>query len=483
MSLLQQKEKEKPKYKIGCHIFRRDYRLIDNTALNEALMCCEIVIPIFIFTYKQIRDNPYKSNNCVQFLCESLIDLNNALLEKGSRLFIFYGDEMKILKTIIKKEKIEALFFNIDATAYSKIRDGTITELCNEMNITCNTFEDITLLPFGTVMTGDNKMYSKYTPYYRAHLKHQVNKPNTLNTKAHFIPKLHHITSEIETSALSKGIFHDEIHNEKLIARGGRTAALKILQNISKLKDFKDYNERRNDLMYSTTHLSAYNKFGCVSIREVYYTIKDNLGLESQLIQQLIWRDFFYNISWFHPEIYKTSLNPKWRNIEWDTNLTKFNAWCEGKTGFPIVDAAMTEINTVGFMHNRGRLIVSNFLVRMLGIDWRRGEHYFATKLFDYDPAQNNMGWQVSGGAVSGTEGRYFTQTILNPVIQAKKFDTSGDYIKKWLPTLKDVLVLHLHDWEKYNNLYPDLDYPKPIISYIEAKEKSIKQYEKALKK
>jgi len=474
--------KKVSKYKIGCHIFRRDYRIIDNTALNKALSQCETVIPIFIFTYKQIRDNSYKSNNCVQFLCESLLDLNEALKSRNSRLFIFYGDEMKTLKQILKHENIEALFFNIDATAYSKTRDADILTLCNEMKIACNTYEDITLLPFGTVMTGDHKMYSKYTPYYRAHLKHTINTPTTVKADV-FITEKHQIPLEIGSDALSKGIFHDKIHNEKLIARGGRTPALKILQGITKLKDFKDYNDRRNELMYPTTHLSAYNKFGCVSIREVYHTIKDSLGISSQLIQQLIWRDFFYNISWFHPEIYKMSLNPKWRDIVWEKNDKIFGAWCSGKTGFPIVDAAMTEINTTGFMHNRGRLIVSNFLVRMLGIDWRRGEHYFATKLYDYDPAQNNMGWQVSGGSVSGTEGRFFTQTILNPVIQAKKFDGSGNYIKQWLPVLKDIPAAHLHDWEKYNTLHPDLDYPKPIIEYLKAKEKSIKQYKDALKK
>jgi len=222
---------------------------------------------------------------------------------------------------------------------------------------------------------------------------------------------------------------------------------------------------------------------------------------DNSLIRQLFWRDFFYNLSNYYPEIYtEKALNPKYRKIKWiETASTKRNflLWCEGKTGFPIVDACMRELNTTGYMHNRGRLITSNFLCRLLHIDWHKGELYFATKLYDYDPAQNNFGWQVSGSNTSGTTSRPLEQTILNPWRQSINFDKKGEYIKKWCPEYKDVDSRDLHKWnevyEKYINDKDSKDSKdskdisdsasilKPIIDYQIEKEKDLKMHKKYL--
>jgi deoxyribodipyrimidine photo-lyase len=208
--------------------------------------------------------------------------------------------------------------------------------------------------------------------------------------------------------------------------------------------------------------------------------MKNKLGLDSDLIKQMVWRDFFYNLSYLHPEIYKGSMNIKFNNIKWDNDLSKFKKWCDGKTGFPVVDACMKELNTTGYMHNRGRLIVSNFLVRLLHIDWRWGEKYFAKQLYDYDPAQNNFGWQT-GAATTPTISRPLSQTILNPWIQSSNFDKNGLYIKKWLPELNDVKSGDLHKWDVSCKLYLEKGcrYIEPMIDYKKEKEYNLALYKK----
>jgi len=197
------------------------------------------------------------------------------------------------------------------------------------------------------------------------------------------------------------------------------------------------------------------------------------------VVRQLFWRDFFYHLSAKFPEIYQHALNPKYRNIHWVTNKAGWKAWCEGRTGFPIVDACMRELNTTGYMHNRGRLIVSNFLCRLMHQDWKDGERYFATQLYDYDPAQNNFGWQVSGANSSGTTSRPLEQTILNPWLQSIQFDPTGEYIKKWCPELKDVNPRDLHKWDSVCDtwLNKGVKYLKPMLDYKTEKEKNLKMY------
>jgi deoxyribodipyrimidine photo-lyase len=466
-------------YKLGLHLFRRDFRLADNLGLIEACKLCEIVVPVFMFTYEQIRDNPLKSNNCVQFLCESLHDLNTQLTVEHSRLFIFYGDGLEIIRKLVKQNAIELISFNMEYTKYGRNRDDAIKSLCDAESIKCVETEDITLNPMGSVRTSGGQIYTKYTPYFRASSSRDIPKP-TDKTPTNYLGAKHKLKGVAEYSGKLEA-FHDNITNLHLIKKGGRAEALKILAD---LKPFNEYNDRRNELTYQTTHLSAYNKFGCVSIREVYWAIRNKLGKSSQLLAQLFWRDFFYTLSFYHPEIYSGSMNPKWRNIKWSGDSSKFKAWCRGETGFPIVDAAMREINATGFMHNRARLIVSNFLSRMLGVDWRQGEHYFAKMLYDYDPAQNNLGWQITA-SVSGTESRVIDQTIMNPWIQSHKFDRDATYIKKWLPELEAVPANQIHKWNEVCDDYikKGIKYICPILDYKTSKEANLALYRKYISK
>ena len=490
------------------HIFRRDYRLDDNTTLIEACKTHTLVLPIFIFTKTQIDKtlNPYRSDNSLQFLCQSLEDLDKQLKHHKSQLTIFYADEKNneysILETLIKSiSNLKSISFNMDYTKYSQERDAKIKKLCETHHINCLSLDDICLNPLGTVLTGSGKPYTKFTPFWKASALKEIrkivtNKYTNYYTKTNYTKTLKPLETyiisidDIMNPDSKYGIMGP--YNKNLPEHGGREHGLSILH---KIKHWDDYNVERDNLIFQTTHLSPFNKFGCVSIREVYWAIFNKLGKEGEfgLIRQLFWRDFFYNLSNYYPEIYKeNALNPKYRNIKWETSKTSmenFQKWCDGNTGFPIVDACMRELNTTGYMHNRGRLVTCNFLCRLLHIDWKMGERYFATKLYDYDPAQNNFGWQVSGANSSGTTSRPLEQTIMNPWIQSAKHDSDGQYIKKWCPELENVKAKDLHRWNEVYDNYINNDndkiepikYIKPMIDYKIEKEKNLKMYRKYL--
>lgn len=463
------------------HIFKRDYRLTDNTSLIQASKEYDEIIPIFIFTYNQIRDNPYKSNICIKFLVESLTDLDKHLKKLGSRLHIYYGNEHHILKNIFSNnlDEIHAISFNNDYTPYAISRNNDIINLANQYNIKTIINDDICLFKQGTITTTNGKAYTKFTPFYNKCLSLNPRTPNKYKvnnfTSSRYIIKGHNEY----TAPLASFYDENKIKHIKTPNKGGRTHALKILKALKNGK-WNDYDDNRDFLMYETTQLSAYNKFGCLSIREIYYTVKKYLGINSSIIRQLIWRDFYYNLGEGNPHIFKGAMNEKFNNIKWNDNPTGWDAWIRGRTGYPIVDACMMQIKNTGFMHNRGRLIVSNFLSRILHINWQKGEKWFANNLYDYDPIQNNFGWQVNA-AVSGTESRPLTQTILNPWIQSSKYDNDAEYIKRWIPGLKDVKPEHLHRWDLHYHKYnlSELNYVKPIVDYSIEKQKNIEMYRK----
>ena len=226
-----------------------------------------------------------------------------------------------------------------------------------------------------------------------------------------------------------------------------------------------------------TTHLSAYIKFGCVSIREVYHLFKNKFGIEHGLIRELIWREFFAHVLYAYPEVVGQSYQPKYRNLEWENKKDYFNKWKRGETGVPLVDACMREMNSTGYMHNRGRMTVASFLIKSLLIDWRWGEKYFATQLTDYDLASNNGNWQgISGTGVDMKP--YFRD--MNPWLQSKKFDNDTSYIKKWVPELQSVKPSDIHEWHTSYKKYTDVKYPQPIVDYFKRKDKMISMYKKA---
>lgn len=461
-------------------IFRRDLRLSDNIGLMNALKESKQVIPIFIFNENQITSkNKYKSNNAVQFMIESLDDLNDNLKMYKSALNYFYGDINDILKKLIKKYEIDGIFFNLDYTPYSTARDNNIKELCQTFNITCKTYHDALLNEIHTVKSGSESIYLKFTPYYNKAIQKSVDKPLKLLN----MDRLSKNSYIEEKDTYNKDIYKFYKENDKIAVNGGRKEAIKHLKILLTLKD---YNEDRNILHIRTSMLSAYNKFGCVSIREVYYFgLKLNPKIKTNdFIRQLYWRDFYYNVAYEHPETVpplKKALKEKYDDIKWVSDNKLLNAWKNGQTGYPIVDACMTQLNETGYIHGRGRLIVGSFLVKLMGIDWKEGDIYFSQMLVDHDPIVNSSNWQWL--ASSGVDSQAYYR-IFNPWLQSLNYDRDCIYIKQWIPVLKNVDNKDIHIWYDSCKLdkYKNIDYISPIIDYKKQKEKSLIMYTKIFK-
>jgi len=316
----------------------------------------------------------------------------------------------------------------------------------------------------GTIVNGSKQPYQKFTPYYNAALKKKIESP-ARTRKIHFKRSESHIPDKISLEQAFKKFTKE---NPYILVHGGRPEAIKTLKTAVRTQTH--YPKTHNELDKQTTQLSAYIKFGCISIREAYKALHG----KHDIIRQLIWRDFYANILYSFPHVLGHAMKQKYNKVQWHHNTNWFKAWCDGETGFPVVDAGMRQLNETGYMHNRARLIVASFLTKTLLIDWREGEKYFATKLTDYDPASNNGNWQwvASTGADSQP---YFR--IFNTWEQAKEWDPDCEYIKKWVPELSDVPEKDILNWETEFNNYKDVKYYKPIVDYKKQKDLALKMF------
>lgn len=445
-------------------LFRRDLRLEDNTGLIFALESSKQVIPAFIFTPQQIQDNPYRGDHCLQFMIESLEELERALLAKGGILSLFYGQPDEVVGKLIKKMGVDAVIVNRDYTPYSKERDQKITKVCRESRVPFYSFEDALLHPPDQTVKGEGKPYTVFTAFYRNASRLEVLKP-VANRYCNYC------SSTISLSQDSS--LYEMILPKRLLPRsGGRKEALRILD---RLEQFSYYESLRDfPAEFGTTHLSPHMKFTTCSPREAYWAIVDKLGTSSQLIRSLYWRDFFTSIAFHFPKVFSGAFHDKFNQLRWSDDEQAFKMWCEGRTGFPIVDAGMRQMNETGFMHNRVRMITASFLVKDLHFDWRWGERYFAQKLIDYDPAVNNGNWQWV--ASTGCDAQPYFR-VFNPWIQAKKFDPDTLYIKRWIPELNTLSSKVIHKWyeEKYHDLC--LMYPKPMIDHSREAKAALSSY------
>ena len=458
------------KFENGLFIFRRDLRIIDNNGLNLLNEKCKNIFTIFIFTPEQVgTGNKYKSDNAVQFMIESLQDLASQISKAGGHLYTFYGHNDKIVADCIKAFDINVVCFNLDITPYAKERDNKIIKLCEHMKTYVMYDYDYYLHEPGTIVNGSKEPYQKFTPFYQTCLKKKVESPAGPR-KIHFKRSEAHIPGKISLEQAFKKFTKE---NPDILVHGGRPEAIKTLKTAVRTQTH--YSKTHNELDKQTTQLSAYLKFGCISIREAYKALHG----KRDIIRQLIWRDFYANILYSFPHVLGHAMKQKYNKVHWHHNTNWFKAWCDGETGYPVVDAGMRQLNETGYMHNRARLIVASFLTKTLLIDWRDGEEYFASKLTDYDPASNNGNWQwvASTGADSQP---YFR--IFNPWEQAKNFDPDCEYIKKWVPELADVPDKDILNWETEFNNYKDTKYPKPIVDYKKQKDLALKMLGNAFK-
>ncbi len=466
-------------------IFRRDLTTYDNIGFIECIKNSKEILPIFIFTPEQTINNKYFSSNAFQFMIESLKSLNNELeLKYKIKLHYFYDNNIKVLSKLFQEYKYDAIYFNMDYTEYACKRDDEINTFSKKYNIKCIITESYLLNKIGTYLKSDGTEYQKFTPFKNYAIKIKVPKPITNIIHKNPIKTMSKIKSSKPLDKILDKIFHKNknknifLSNPNIKLHGGRIYALNILK---KIIEYKNYDKIRNILIKNTTNLSPYIKFGCVSIREVYHIISSKLGTKNGLISQLLWREFYYYIGYYNKYIFKgKSLKKQYNGIKWKNDKSLLKKWKNGTTGFPIVDAGMRELNETGFMHNRARLITSNILIKILNIDWRWGELYFAKKLIDYDPAVNNGNWQWSSG--SGVDSQPYFR-IFSVELQTKRFDPECLYIKKWIPELKDVPNKDIINWINIYNKYPNIKYPKPIVDYKKMRQTILQTYKKGLYK
>jgi len=458
------------KFENGLFIFRRDLRVVDNNGLNLLNEKCKNIYTIFIFTPEQAGNgNKYKSDNAVQFMIESLEDLASNISKMGGQLHTFYGHNDKVVEDCIKAFDINVVCFNLDITPYARERDAKIIKLCEKMETYVMYDHDYYLHEPGTILNGSGNPYVKFTPYYEKAKKLKVEAPAGIR-KLHLAKSSAHVPNKITLEQAMKKFVGKE--NPDILVHGGRENALKQMRQAA--KNIKHYAQTRNDLAKPTSQLSAYIKFGAVSVREVYKVFRS----KHDFIRQLYWREFYGNVLYSFPRVLGHSLNPKYDKIKWHHNERWFEAWKKGETGIPLVDASQRQLLQTGWTHNRGRMISSSILIKILLIDWREGERFYAQHLVDYDIGSNNAGWQWSAG--SGSDAQPFFR-YFNPYLQSKEHDAQCEYIKQWIPELKDVPPADIHNWETTWEKHKECGYPKPIVNYAEQKEISLKMYKDAL--
>jgi deoxyribodipyrimidine photo-lyase len=424
--------------KINVFWFRRDLRLEDNVGLYHALKSEFNVLPIFIFDEEILDQLADKSDRRVDYIHQALSKMNDELKEQNSCLKTFYGKPLEIFKQLIESFDIDTVFCNRDYEPQAIKRDAETADFLNKNQIKFLDYKDQVIFEKNEVVKSDNSPYTVFTPYSKK-WKEILNTQKIEKFNSNF-KNLLPLKSEKILSLKEIGFKKTDLEFK------APTLESKIIDSYDKFRDFPALNH--------TTHLGIALRFGTISVRKcVEFALKHN----AVWLNELIWREFFMQILFHFPHVVQTCFKTKYENIKWRNDEKEFKRWCEGKTGYPIVDAGMRQLNETGFMHNRVRMITASFLTKHLLIDWRWGEAYFAEKLLDYELSSNNGNWQWAAGC--GCDAAPYFR-VFSPEAQTDKFDKDLEYIKEWLP-------------ENYNE--------KPIVEHKLARERALKVYKAGL--
>lgn len=423
--------------------FRRDLRLNDNAGLYHALKENEHVLPLFIFDTTILEQLENKKDRRVAFILEALLKIKNELEELGSSLFVFHGTPLQAFEKITSSYSIKKVYTNHDYEPYAIKRDKHVQGFLEKKGIRLKSYKDQVIFEKNEVTKDDGLPYTVFTPYMRkwkSAFTSFYSKPYPVKKYVH-----HFLTCSAFPFPTLKQI-------------GFEQTDLQFKIPIPDKKKIAVYDTQRDfPAIEGTTHLGVHLRFGTISIRHLVSIARE---LNETWLNELIWREFYMCILFHFPHAAKGPFKKQYEAIPWRNNEKEFKAWCDGQTGYPIVDAGMRELNETGFMHNRVRMITASFLVKHLLIDWRWGEAYFAEKLLDFDLAANNGGWQWA--ASSGCDAAPYFR-IFNPTEQTKRFDPEFNYIRKWVPE------------------FQDLNYPAPIVEHKFARERALATYKKAL--
>lgn len=424
--------------------FRRDLRLKDNHGLFQALRSGSPTLCLFIFDTEILGKLKNKKDKRLQFIHSQLQEINNELQKKGSCLITEHGKPQDTWKKLIKKYKINGVYTNHDYEPYATQRDKDVQELLEGHKIAFNSYKDQCIFEKEDILKDDGKPYTVFTPYKKKWLKNFKKKNlETYESEKHLGNLL-------------------PLKPQKIISLkdlGFEEVSFEEPKRVFKKDLLIKYDKNRNfPYLDATSHLGVHLRFGTVSVRK---SMEVAFNTNETWLSELIWREFFMQILWHFPHVVKGAFRPQYDKIKWLNNKKHFNAWCEGKTGYPMVDAGMRELNETGYMHNRVRMVTASFLTKHLLIDWRWGEAYFAEKLLDFELSANNGNWQWAAG--TGCDAAPYFR-VFNPEEQIKKFDSDLKYVKKWVPE------------------FGTDKYPEPLVEHKMARLRALRAYKEALK-
>jgi deoxyribodipyrimidine photo-lyase len=430
------------KKKISIFWFRRDLRIEDNHGLLQALRGAWPVMPIFIFDPNILLKLNSKQDARVEFILSALQNIQNILIPEGSSLNVIHATPVEAYEHLADQYDIQAIYANHDYEKYAEVRDGSIQTWAQQKGIEFLTFKDQVIFEKDEVLSVQNTPYTVFTPYSRKWKEKLAQQPIQVYPSEevqNYLPFASELPSLADLGFERSGLVFPE-----------KSVSTQLIQAYQADRDFPAKG--------ATSRLSVHLRFGTISIRSL---VSRALGVSETWLNELIWRDFYFNILANFPHVSDGhAFRKEYDRMEWRNNEVEFEAWCKGQTGYPIVDAGMRELNTTGYMHNRVRMIVASFLVKHLLIDWRWGESYFAEKLMDFDFSANNGGWQWAAGC--GCDAAPYFR-VFNPTLQTQKFDKELTYIRNWVPE------------------FQELSYPQPIVNHEQARVRVLAAYKKAL--
>ena len=470
------------RYKSGLVWFRRDLRAYDHAALHHALQACETVYCVFMFDKAILDELPSRTDRRVAFIHDSVVKLDERLRQLADRqmpvLHVLHDVAADAIPRLARTLGVEAVFANRDYEPDAVARDLAVSEALAGAGIAFLDFKDQVIFERDEVLTNKGTPYGVFTPYKRAWLQALTPAhieafsievaPDQMPAQAPALPSLNDLGFEagnLDALPIETG------------AAGGEAAFEDFQARINRYKALRDFPAKKG-----VSYLSVHLRFGTVSIRQLvsYAQAQGGEGAETWL-SELIWREFYQMVLWHRPDVVDKSFKPEFDALKWDDKPEWFQAWCEGRTGYPLVDAGMRQLNETGYMHNRLRMVVASFLTKDLGIHWFEGERYFAAHLNDYDLAANNGGWQWA--AATGCDGQPWFR-IFNPVTQSERFDPEGKFIRRYVPELTKVPDKFIHapwtmpeDKQRDSGCVIGRDYPRPIVDHAVARERTLARF------
>ena len=465
--------------------FRRDLRLNDHAALHQALTDCDRVYCGFVFD-RQILDQllarGLEADRRIEFILRALEELDQALRANGAGLIVRHGFADQEIPRLAAELKVDAVYTNRDYEPAAIARDRRVAKQLEAADCQLLEFKDQVIFERDEVLTQAGTPFGVFTPYKNAWLKRLLPTDLVPRETQPFLDRLAPPPMKAALPSLQQLGFRST-NLAQLRMPTGMSGAQQLFRDFVERID--DYADRRDfPAAKGPSYLAPHLRFGTISIRRLaaYAHAHGGRGAETWL-SELVWRDFYHMILWQHPRVVDHAFKPAFDAIAWDDAPELFAAWCEARTGYPLIDAAMMQINQSGYMHNRLRMVAASFLVKDLGIDWRLGESYFADLLLDFDLAANNGGWQWA--ASTGCDAQPWFR-IFNPITQSEKFDASGKFIRRYLPVLAKVPDKFVHaPWrmsdpeQKTCGVIIGRDYPAPIVDHASARARTLERFGK----